>query len=65
LTWSVHEVSHFGLFREIGDFPNISQIMKKPIPYINSMFSNFTVIACTLLQFINFSGFYTLIDCKT
>jgi hypothetical protein len=40
--------------------------MKKPIPYIYSMFRNFTAIACMfLLQFITFSGFYTLFPCKT
>jgi hypothetical protein len=36
------------------DYPNISQIMKKTIPNIYSMFMNFTAIASMFLQFIPF-----------
>jgi hypothetical protein len=41
LTLSVHEIPSSGLFKEMGDFPNISQIMKKFITYIYTMFRNF------------------------
>jgi hypothetical protein len=55
LTWSVHEVPSSGLFREVGDFPNISQVMKKPIPIIYDMFRNFEAIAYSL---------HNLLPCK-
>jgi hypothetical protein len=44
----------------MGDYPNISQIMLKYIPYIHSMFRNFAAIALELVQVISYSGFYTL-----
>jgi hypothetical protein len=48
---------HF--FREVVDYLNIYQIMKKLNPYIHSMFKNFTAIAFMQILFIPFSGFYT------
>jgi hypothetical protein len=61
----VYEVPSSGhFFREMGDYPNISQVMEKTIPNIYSMFRTFTAIACRLLQSIPFSSFYTLLPSK-
>jgi hypothetical protein len=48
----------------MGDFSNISKIMKKTIIYNYSMLKNFTAISCMFLHFITASGFYTLPLCK-
>jgi hypothetical protein len=65
-TCSVHEVpSSVLFFREMVDYLNIPQIMKKSNPYIHSMFKNFTAIAFMLLLVILFSGFYTPCPSKT
>jgi hypothetical protein len=53
LFWSVYEVPSSGLiFRKMVDNPYISQIMKKTVPSISSMFRNFTAIAIMFIQFI-------------
>jgi hypothetical protein len=52
-------------FREMMDYLNIPQIMKKSNPYIHSMFKNFTAIAFMLLLVILFSSFYTPCPSKT
>jgi hypothetical protein len=39
----------------VGDFPNISQVMKKPTPILYNMFRNFAAIAYTL---------HNLLPCK-
>jgi hypothetical protein len=41
------------------DYPIISQLMKKFIPHIHSMFRNFATTLHMLLQFIPYSGFST------
>jgi hypothetical protein len=52
-------------FREMGDNSSISQIMKKSIPYIQSMFRSFVVIVYLLLLFIPRVCFYSLCPCKS
>jgi hypothetical protein len=47
------------------DNPYISQIMKKTIPNIYSMFRNFTAMAIMFLQLIPFSSFYALFPSKS
>jgi hypothetical protein len=62
----VYEVPSSGLiFRKMEDNPYISQIMKKTIPNIYSMFKNFTAMAIVLLQFIPFSSFDALFPSKS
>jgi hypothetical protein len=61
----VYEVPSSGLFlREMVDYPNMSQIMKKTISNIYSMFRNFAAMACMFLLFIPFSSFYTFFPSK-
>jgi hypothetical protein len=56
--YEVPSTGHF--FREMVDYPNISQVMEKTIPNIYSMFRTFAAIPSIFLQSIPFGSFCTL-----
>jgi hypothetical protein len=57
---SVYEVPGFGLFREMVDFYNISQIMKKSISNMYSMFRKMVAIDYLFLKFNPYSCLHSL-----